>query len=708
MNHVQKTDDKLLVARVYNSIGIIYDITGNTKKALQYYLLSQKYILNKNNFAFLSNVNNNIGIVYDKLGESDKALGYYYKSLEYSNQSGDIASSCNAFSNIAILLKNQNRYEEAMVYFMKALNIGLLTHNISDVRFLNMNIGNLYSTLNEFDSAEYFLLKNITPNDTIIDNYNLSLTYNSLGIVYLKQHKQNKAINAFIKSIALSKKTGVLQLQELNLKNLSEIYSEINNYETAFKYLQQANIIADSIKSLNNNDELKYSDLQIEFSDQSKNYEKELKTSKESFNTELNKQKNSKYLFALLLVLILIITIFIYRSFKKSKKTNIKLIKQNREIEEQKELIEISNIELRDQHAFIETLLNTIPNPVFYTDKNNNILGCNKAFEDIAGKTIDNLIKVNIDKLNFKKKLSHDTTDILNNLEKNLIRIEGTMVFNDGKEHDIICYRKGIVIADKKIISVLGIIIDITDLKATEKKLKISQIQLKEVISSKDKFFNIMAHDLKNPFNSILGLTSIISSEYEQLTESEIKQYSSLINKSATQIYNLLENLLEWARTQSGTIEIKPAMFFINDIIQECTELFNHNLKQKNIILNIKVNKKLEVFADKNMIMTVLRNLISNAIKYTKNKGQISIEVQKYGDLINISVKDNGVGIELNNMKRLFKIDKRATTPGVENEKGTGLGLIICKEFVERNNGTIEVTSQYGKGSTFSFTIPCK
>ncbi len=706
--YFQKTENKLYIAKVYNNIGALYDVTDNNKKALEYYLLSQKIIADEKDLDFLSILYNNIGIIYNNLEDTAKALKYYYKSLEYSNLSGNLLGSSTAFANIATVLNNLGRYEEAMVYFTKARNISLITHNISNINLLNINIGQLYINMNMFDSAEYFLNKNLSQIYGTNDKYNLSITYNSLGIVYIQKNMPNKAVDAFKKSIDFSKKTGVLQLQESSLKNLSEIYSQLKNYETAFEYLKQANIIADSIKSLNKNEELKYNNFQIEFSNQSNKFENELRSHKEYFNIELNKQKKEKYLFALLLILIIIIAIYIYRNFNKSKKTNIKLIKQNHEIEEQKELIEISNIELREQHAFIETLLNTIPNPVFYTDRNNNILGCNKAFEDISGKTIDNLMKVNIDKLGFKQKLSYDTTEIFKNPEKSLVRIEGTMNFNDGIEHDIICYRKGIVIAGEKLISILGIIIDITDLKETEKQLKTSQNELKNVINTKDKFFNIMAHDLKNPFNAILGLTSIISTDYEQLNKTEIKQYSSLINQSATQIYNLLENLLEWARTQSGTIERKPLTFIINEIINECSELFNHNLKQKSIKLNINTKKEIKVFADKNMIMTVLRNLISNAIKYTKNNGQINIEVQESESFANISIKDNGIGITPENMEHLFKIDQPISTPGVENEKGTGLGLIICKEFVEQNCGNIKVESQPDTGATFSFTIPVK
>jgi signal transduction histidine kinase len=253
---------------------------------------------------------------------------------------------------------------------------------------------------------------------------------------------------------------------------------------------------------------------------------------------------------------------------------------------------------------------------------------------------------------------------------------------------------------------ILGIIIDITDIKDAEKSLKYSQSRLKEVISAKDKFFNIMAHDLKNPFNAVLGLTSLIANDFGNQSEAELKQYIGLINNSSTHIYSLLENLLEWARAQSGSIEKNPTTFLLNEIILECINLFKHSIEQKNIKLISDTLHEIEVFADKNMIMTILRNLLSNAVKFTNKGGTIKIEITKSINLIRISVIDDGVGILAENQEKLFRIDQPVSTPGVEKEKGTGLGLIICQEFIKQNGGSLEVSSEPNNGSNFSFTIP--
>jgi signal transduction histidine kinase len=286
-----------------------------------------------------------------------------------------------------------------------------------------------------------------------------------------------------------------------------------------------------------------------------------------------------------------------------------------------------------------------------------------------------------------------------------MVRSDGTMVYKDKKEHDVIVYRQGIVNADSRLIGTLGIIIDISDIKKAERDLQNSQKKLKEAIAAKDKFFNIMAHDLKNPFNAIMGLTSLLTEQFDKHSKEDLRQFVVLINQSTTNVYSLLENLLEWARAQSGSIDIHPATFPIVDIIQETLNLFSQSLERKNVSINIDKTEYL-VYADKNMTKTIFRNLLSNAIKYSFNDSFIDIKLDKADEWLYIRVEDHGVGIKAESIDNIFKIDKPTTTPGVNNERGTGLGLIICQEFVKLNGGTMLVQSEPGKGSQFTFTLP--
>ena len=224
--------------------------------------------------------------------------------------------------------------------------------------------------------------------------------------------------------------------------------------------------------------------------------------------------------------------------------------------------------------------------------------------------------------------------------------------------------------------------------------------------AEKDKFFSIIAHDLKNPFNSILGFSNLIIEQLKVKNYNSIDTYAKIINQSTNSALDLLMNLMDWTRAHTGRMEFIPGNIDLNKFIIETEYLFAATLKQKNISLKNDIPENTVVYADENMIRTILRNLISNAIKFTHTEGQIAIEVLKNQQECLISVKDNGVGITRESLDSLFRIDQNKSTKGTQNETGTGLGLILCKELIEKHNGKIWVESEPGKGSTFYFSIP--
>lgn len=239
--------------------------------------------------------------------------------------------------------------------------------------------------------------------------------------------------------------------------------------------------------------------------------------------------------------------------------------------------------------------------------------------------------------------------------------------------------------------------------------LKISDIELQESNNSKDKFFSIIAHDLKSPFNSILGFMGILKDQYSEYEEEQKIKMIDMVYKSAHRTYSLLENLLIWSRTQTNNVKYFPQKIDVFTILHDNIQLSENFAKNKNIKLNLNIKKPLEIYGDVEMIRVILRNLISNAIKFTNEGGDIIISAVQYqednGDMIKISVSDTGVGINQENQEKLFLISHNVSTPGTNNEKGTGLGLILSKEFVEIHNGKIWVESEVEKGSSFHFTI---
>jgi len=232
------------------------------------------------------------------------------------------------------------------------------------------------------------------------------------------------------------------------------------------------------------------------------------------------------------------------------------------------------------------------------------------------------------------------------------------------------------------------------------------QEQLKEANNTKDKFFSILAHDLINPFNAILGLISILSEDFDLISNNRKKRVIDTVQVSADRFFRLLQNLLDWSRSQTGKLEVIPSAFSISSAFQEISDDLYSLAKSKGVYIQVEVKEDFIVYADKNMINSVLNNLITNAIKFSNRRNTVTLSATKDGDFCEVSVHDDGIGIPKENLTSLFRIDSDVRTNGTENEKGTGLGLILCREFVEKNHGRIRVESNYGYGSTFYFTLP--
>ena len=237
-------------------------------------------------------------------------------------------------------------------------------------------------------------------------------------------------------------------------------------------------------------------------------------------------------------------------------------------------------------------------------------------------------------------------------------------------------------------------------------KLTESEIELKELNAKKDKFFSIISHDLRSPFTAIVGFSKFIVEEVNELPPDQIKSFASNIYEAANSVLKLLENLLYWSRLQTNTIQYEPQQLILKSEIDQVFALYKASALEKNISLLNEIVPNCIAWADKNMIDAVLRNLISNAIKFTKIHGTISVKSERIDEVIELSVEDNGIGISPENITKLFRIEEHITTQGTNKEKGTGLGLILCNEFVKKNGGTIRVESQHNKGSKFIFTLP--
>ncbi len=239
-----------------------------------------------------------------------------------------------------------------------------------------------------------------------------------------------------------------------------------------------------------------------------------------------------------------------------------------------------------------------------------------------------------------------------------------------------------------------------------KEELEKQKKELIELNATKDKFFSIIAHDLRSPISTLVSLCEMLRTDADLLTGKETHEILFDLHNLSENYLKLLDNLLQWASIQTGRMMANPEKFNVVNVIDEVIGFYKILASGKQVNLHSAADGDVNVFADKNMIRTVLRNLVSNALKYTNIDDYVVLGVRLLPDMIEVYVKDNGLGMTAETVEKLFKLDQTFSTVGTANEQGTGLGLILCKEFIEKNNGSIHVESEPGNGSTFRFTLP--
>lgn len=393
----------------------------------------------------------------------------------------------------------------------------------------------------------------------------------------------------------------------------------------------------------------------------------------------------------------------------------------------------VKKSEVEDENRILAQALKSIKESVLISDKKNNIIFINDSFKETFGYTKEDLMThgrgIMVGTANTEELLAEVRNKTMNG------GWEGEMINykKDGTEVPIYLSTSQVKNEKGEVVAVIGISLDISEEKKKESekeeyfvelKKKQNQVEnyskkllnttiellklqreLKQAELNKDKFFSIISHDLRTPFNSLLGFSEILYTNMQELTTEEIKTFSYNIYETAKNYVALLNNLLEWSRLQSGKIVASKKPLDLLKAVEHVQSLLNYLLVQKKVKLCIQIKPGLMVYADQNILSSVLQNLITNAVKFSYPGGEIKLSAEETAFNVKIYVIDNGVGIDKDRLDKIFKIEFLSSTPGTANEKGTGLGLLICKELIDKNGGKIFVESRQGKGTTFSFTV---
>lgn len=371
-------------------------------------------------------------------------------------------------------------------------------------------------------------------------------------------------------------------------------------------------------------------------------------------------------------------------------------------------MIDITERKLaEEQIRKLSTAVEQSPATVVITDLKGNIEYVNPKFCETTGYSVEEAMSKNPRILKSGEKPSEEYKDMWETITSGK---EWRGEFHNKRKNGELYWESASISPirnDKGMIThYLAVKEDITERKKAEDELKENEARLLELNATKDKFFSIIGHDLKNPFNAILGFSGILMDQMKENNYDRIEEFASYIHESSKRAMDLLLNLLEWARSQTGKMEFNPEYADIAALINKTTQLLNDSARQKAITISSALPVKTNVFVDKAMVSTILRNLISNAVKFTNPGGEIVVSAELKQNELLVAVKDKGVGIGKNNLEKLFRIEESYSTTGTNNEKGTGLGLILCKEFIEKHKGKIWAESEEGVGSQFYFTIP--
>lgn len=382
-----------------------------------------------------------------------------------------------------------------------------------------------------------------------------------------------------------------------------------------------------------------------------------------------------------------------------SKNEKAKILLLFEDITEQK----LSESALKDSEELFRIITTNAKDAIVLINKYDEVVFWNKAAVNIFGYSLDEIkgqkLHVNIMPKKYSQTFKEGFKRYKETGEGNAIDKTVEMKGRKKNGEEFIAEISLAKVIIKNELHAIGIVRDITVKKRVEENLRDANL-------TKDKFFNIIAHDLKNPFNAIIGFSELIVNEFDNLNKDKIKQYISLIYQSGNNTYKLLENLLDWSRAQTGKIIFLPSELIVEHFFIDVVKLVNNSAKEKNILVSYEVESSITVLADDNMFKTILRNLLNNAIKFTNQNGAVKLSATQRETDVLFKVEDNGVGMNALTISKLFKIEEKISLLGTNAEKGTGLGLLLCKEFVEKHNGKIWAESELEVGSKFMFTLP--
>jgi signal transduction histidine kinase len=670
----ESIDYKTGMAKYLNRIGSYYKSIGEKAKAIEHLQRGIKIAEGLDNKTELGMCWLNLSSIYASNEEYDKTIEGSQIALKIFEEKGDKKNASNCFGELGRAFSLKGNLPIALDYMQKGLKLKEELNDSLGVGGSLSNIGNVYLGLCDFPKALDYYQQALVLAEQLNLKRMIATCYGNIGTTYQRMNN-DQALEYFQKALVLSEELGTKMITASVYIYMGDYYlpkgdldKALDSYLKALKTAEEGGLDRPASAAMNN------------------------------VGTVYLKQK--KYALALN-----------YTLKAQTLANKIKLMNTQKDIHFQ--LSEIYAATNDYKKAYLNYKQFKELNDSLYGDENvKKITALEYTYKFEKEKQAIELQQLKKDTIQASK--ARNKRIIIISLIVCLILMTAIIVFIYRssmlkQKTNLLLSKQKDEIEDKNEELLLlneEISSQKDEISMINAEIQAKNSKLQELNATKDKFFGIIAHDLRNPFNAILGLSDILVTSSDQYNQERTMEMIRIMNTSAQNTYKLLENLLDWARAQTGEIVYNPKTLSVKDLIAETTSLCKSLAMEKNISIHYNIPDDLYVYADQNSLNTVLRNLITNAIKFTHKGGNVSVSsTVQYNEAI-ITVSDTGIGMAEETRSKLFNITEKISVIGTESESGTGLGLILCKEFVEKNGGKIWVDSELGKGSDFKFSIP--
>jgi len=642
-----------------------------------------------------------------------KAISYAKQAYSFAKLINNKSYSAKAMNNLAFAYFYDGDYDSTLKYLAIAEGIAKplpVKKYLSECYYL---YGRTYKQKTNFSRAINYFNESFKINEKFgYSDLNNSMSI-LIGNIDLRRGNPKQAISMISKAI---KEPSNID-QELLLSAFNDMataHFTLSNYKSAYEYSKKYSSLKDDM--IQNRRSEKIAELDIKYQSEKKDKENEiLKRDIEIMKQIQRNQQNIILFFVLVSALVIAIIIIISNRYRNKKITNevltqknSRILKQNRKLEALSQKLISKNQEISEQNEKLDAIFKNAIIGIGFADQDQNYLYMNEKWGEMLGYSPDEVDNLTLEDVMHPD----DRADTIEEMKKLLsgeldeVRMEKRYKHKDDSFFWGELYASPVKDEMGHINYTISVVVDITERRIAEDSLIRSESQLREVIATKDKFFSIIAHDLKNPLSVISNMSSHLLANHKEFSEEKKIAYVQLINESSHILYKLLENLLEWSRAQTGNLNFEPKEFDLHELSISNLTLFEEQAREKGIDLEAYIEENFMITADYNMINTVMRNLISNAVKFTNPGGKVKVFSKRENGNYSLYVTDTGIGIKPDDMKKLFRIDVSHSTLGTDNEEGTGLGLILCKEFIDKHRGNIKVESNIGEGTSFIVTLP--